>query len=108
MSDGEVTSLMEAQRRRAQQLVQETARRSGIRYATWPEVQDLMRARGIDRVEVANALDGGTVTKTWNALGVTRFRVEAPAYSDPIIAITVSVHAEFLTIEVIDLELKET
>ena len=107
MSDSEVIDLRKAQLVRATNVVQSAARRDGVGYALWPEVQDLVTAGKVDRVEIADALERCVVVETGTRLGCPRYRVEV---SDPDCSIetaVVSVHEDRLVIEVVTLKLKE-
>jgi hypothetical protein len=100
-----VVELMQAQLKQASNIVRDMARRFGVSYAIWPHVRETMERCQIDRIEVAEYLARCVVREVWTMLGVTRFRVESSDPADRIASVTVSVHGDIMTIEVMGLRI---
>ncbi len=107
MADQKVASLMEAQLKRHANVVRDMARQLGVNYAPWPLVRETMEKCQIDTIDLADFLANSVVVEVWNLLGVTRFRVESADPAERISSVTVSVHQDSTTIEVVTLSIKE-
>jgi hypothetical protein len=62
-----------------------------------------MELNQIDRVELAEYLIRGEIREAWTMLGVRRYRVESDEPGEQIASVTVAVHGEIMTIEIMGL-----
>jgi len=107
MANGDTVYLMQAQLNKASGEVRNLARRFGVNYALWPLVRDTMERRQLDIIELAEFLAKGEVRETWDLFGIMRHRVESDDPADRIAGVTLSVHQDIVTIEIISLRIKE-
>jgi len=108
MSDEVLVSLMEAQLKKASNIVRDMARMTGVGYAIWPTARAIMEQFHVDRVDLAEYLASCEVKESWSMLGgISRYLVESNDPDEQIASVTVSVHQDVMTIEVVTLKIKE-
>ncbi|HVZ27739.1 MAG TPA: hypothetical protein VG798_03705 [Rhizomicrobium sp.] len=109
MANPEVVDLMQAQLKRDRYVIRDAARQLGTNIAATPDVRTLMADRGIDKVECGDFLANSIVVEIFPMLGVIRHRVEKedPDDDDRIVSMTVFLHTDSMTIEMISFRTKE-
>lgn len=107
MADERIFDLHLAQIKRGTDAVRDLARRSGVAYRYWSDPQDIMAREGIDKVEVSEFLEEGTVRECGSIFGVMRYVVVAPDLDTDIDEVVVSVFPDFFVIEVIRLSIRK-
>jgi hypothetical protein len=107
MADGKVELLMQAQLKKERNTVRDMARRLYVNYALWEPVRETMEKCQIDTIDLAEFLANSVVVEFWNLLGLSRYRVESNDSAERIASVTVSMHQDSMTIEVVALRIKE-
>ena len=107
MAERDVVVLTKYQLSRATDTVRNMARRLGVNYAIWPHVREIMDGTKIDPIDVADWLARANVQDVLEMVGFTRYRLVPDEQNDEITGMTVAIHDEHLTIEIMALRVKE-